>query len=163
MPRVLPLNHTRDHTDNAVYHHCHGILSLPALKKKTDLFDLIKEVGLTELTLRPTTEVRAPKRPAPVKIDTNDETRYHICSTTSKTKKDVPTVEELRFEFAEALRLHKDEDMRILLDCKIESLLSQRGDDWLWTPPYTPTIQPIEIFGGSVRITPHADMRTYAL
>jgi transposase len=125
---------------------------LPALKKKVDLFDLIMEVGIDELTLRPTKETTGPcKRERPTKIAINATTRDHICSTASKLKADVPTVGELRFEFAERLRLHGDPAMRNLLNCKIENLLSSRGDDWVWTPPYTPTIQPIEIFWGIVK------------
>jgi hypothetical protein len=91
-PRVLALNYTRDRTDNAAYHHCRGIPSLPALKKKADLFDLIMEVGIDKLTLRPTDETTGPqKRERPIEIAINATTRDYICSTASKLKVDVPT------------------------------------------------------------------------
>jgi hypothetical protein len=40
------------------------------------------------------------------------------------------------------LQLHKPER----LECKVESLLKLNGHEILWTPPYCPDLQPIELF-----------------
>ena len=54
----------------------------------------------------------------------------------------IPTLEELQVGFAEYLR----EKNPAALECKVESVLKSEGYDVLWTPPYTPDLQPIEVF-----------------
>lgn len=56
----------------------------------------------------------------------------------------VPTLEEMKAGFLGALRGHPEKCK--LLQCKIESVLAERGHQWLWTPPYSPKLQPIELF-----------------
>ena len=47
------------------------------------------------------------------------------------------------------MKNHADQGMRQLLGCKLERYLeTELGAEFLWTPPYTPTLQPIEEFWG---------------
>ena len=45
----------------------------------------------------------------------------------------VPTLDELQVGFA-------------ALECKVEKVLKAEGFDVLWTPLYTPDLQPIEVY-----------------
>lgn len=50
--------------------------------------------------------------------------------------------EELQLGFAAYLRDHHPE----ALECKVEKRLKEEAFDVLWSPPYTPDLQPIEVF-----------------
>ena len=52
------------------------------------------------------------------------------------------TLEELKICFVNYLLAEKPE----LLECKVEHCLHERGHKVLWTPPYCPDLQPIEMF-----------------
>ena len=54
----------------------------------------------------------------------------------------IGTLEELKIAFVAYLKEEKPE----LLECKIERYLEERGHTVLWTPPYCPELQPIELF-----------------
>jgi hypothetical protein len=64
----------------------------------------------------------------------------------------VPNKDELHAALLAALRKHKPE----LLECKVEAMLKKEycnSDQpltccWIWTPPYCPWLQPIELFWG---------------
>jgi transposase len=50
--------------------------------------------------------------------------------------------EELKVAFVNYLRDNKPE----MLDCKVEKFLHDKGFKVIWTPPYCPGLQPIELF-----------------
>ena len=54
----------------------------------------------------------------------------------------VPMLKELLLAFMAYLRDNKPE----LIECKVEKALRDEGFSVLWTPPYTPDLQPIEMF-----------------
>jgi transposase len=54
----------------------------------------------------------------------------------------VATVDELRTSYMLWLKQNKPEK----LECKVERLLRDSGHEILWTPPYCPDLQPIELF-----------------
>jgi transposase len=136
--------------DNAAYHHKREIGTL-ASKTKAELARLCTEHEIEYLDL-PITEKRMrymneafgedhwwQDRGDYVRVDF-DEDRT-IARATNATVF-VPTVEELKLALVSYLKEHKPE----LLECKVESYLAGRGHKVLWTPPYTPDLQPIELF-----------------
>jgi hypothetical protein len=50
--------------------------------------------------------------------------------------------EELKVPFVNYLCVNKPE----MLECKVEKFLHDRGCKVIWTPPYCPDLQPIELF-----------------
>ena len=54
----------------------------------------------------------------------------------------VGTLEELKVSFVHYLKEHDPQQ----LECKVEQILLDRGHKILWTPPYCPELQPIELF-----------------
>jgi transposase len=54
----------------------------------------------------------------------------------------VATVDELKQSYIVWLKRHKPER----LECKFEALLKEHEFEVLWTPPYCPDLQPIELF-----------------
>ena len=54
----------------------------------------------------------------------------------------IGTLEELKVEFVTYLKEEQPE----LLECKVKRYLEERGHCVLWTPPYCPELQPIELF-----------------
>ena len=54
----------------------------------------------------------------------------------------IPTLTELQLGFAAYLRDNNPQ----ALECLVERCLKDEGYDVLWTPPYTPDLQPIETF-----------------
>ena len=53
-----------------------------------------------------------------------------------------PTTEEMKYSIMEYLKDNKPE----LIECLVEKHLTDRGHSVLWTPPYSPDLQPIELF-----------------
>ena len=60
----------------------------------------------------------------------------------SKSRPRIASLQELKLSYVTWLKENKPE----LLACKIEKYLSDRGHIVLWTPPYCPELQLIEIF-----------------
>ena len=60
----------------------------------------------------------------------------------------VATLEELKIAFVMYLKVEKPE----LLECTVEACLEGRGHKVLWTPPYCPQLQPIELFWAAGKI-----------
>jgi transposase len=54
----------------------------------------------------------------------------------------IPSVDELKLAIIHYLSIHKPE----VLECQVEKFLKERGHRILWTPPYSPDLQPIELF-----------------
>ena len=54
----------------------------------------------------------------------------------------IPTVDELR----RGLLLYISDNHPEYLVCEVEKAMNERGHCILWTPPYTPELQPIELF-----------------
>jgi transposase len=54
----------------------------------------------------------------------------------------IPTSDELKLAILNYLKVHNKE----VLECKVEQCLNDRGHEVVWTPPYTPDLQPIELF-----------------
>ena len=61
-------------------------------------------------------------------------------SSLSKTR--VGSLKELKVVFITYLQQNKPN----ILDCQVEAYLTSRGHNVLWTPPYCPELQPIELF-----------------
>mmetsp|Transcript_32287 Transcript_32287/g.74377 ORF Transcript_32287/g.74377 Transcript_32287/m.74377 type:complete len:139 (-) Transcript_32287:424-840(-) len=56
----------------------------------------------------------------------------------------IPDVTDLRSSFLMWLATHKQE----LLDDQVQTYLANDGHEIIWTPPYVPELQPIELFWG---------------
>jgi DDE superfamily endonuclease len=54
----------------------------------------------------------------------------------------IPTSDELQYAISNYLAIHRKE----LLECKVERILKQHGHEIVWTLPYSPDLQPIELF-----------------
>ena len=54
----------------------------------------------------------------------------------------IPTTEELKIGVA----VYLQENHPDLLECKVTKLMNSLGHHILWTPPYCPHLQPIELF-----------------
>jgi hypothetical protein len=60
----------------------------------------------------------------------------------SASKPFIPNLEELKMGIIKYIKNNKPD----LLECLIEKKLNERGHRILWTPPYSPDLQPIELF-----------------
>jgi transposase len=56
----------------------------------------------------------------------------------------IPTVHELRLGIVDYCKINNPR----LLECKVEHIITEAGHSIIWTPPYTPELQPIELFWG---------------
>ena len=93
-----------------------------------------------------------------------------MLDTARKNKPQIPTVEEMKAGFLDAVR--KNDDLKHHLQCKLETFIAEEnakvapemvlcteenptankygwGSFMLWTPPYSPKLQPIEEFWGA--------------
>ena len=156
--------------DNAPYHHNRGVPSLSGVTKKADIVKLMREgvpgAGADGFKGLPagatiTLPVVSGKRNAPVHVRVDsDDMLLHA----QKSLPTVPTIPELKAGFLETLRT--DATLKRHLDCKLEKFIEAQnaeirpntklssaewsGSSWmLWTPPYSPTLQPIEEFWGA--------------
>ena len=132
--------------DNAPYHHNRGVKSLSALKGKAELVQLVKE---TLLEIGRITHIVLPavagKREDPLRIKIAD---IDGSVDAKPNLPQVPTVKELETIWLE--KMDSKENLRALMECKLERYLrTQVGAEFLWTPPYCPTLQPIEEFWGA--------------
>lgn len=67
-----------------------------------------------------------------------------------KNRPRVPSGPELKEAWLNAMKTHPSPEMRKLLGCRLEQyLVDELGAEFLWTPPYTPTLQPIEEWWGA--------------
>ena len=132
--------------DNAPYHHNRGVKSLSALENKAELVQLMKDTLLdigriTHITLPAVAGKR--EDPLRIKIEDIDGTAH-----AQPNLPQVPTVKELETIWLE--QMGTKESLRALMECKLERYLrTQVGAEFLWTPPYCPTLQPIEEFLGA--------------
>jgi hypothetical protein len=69
-------------------------------------------------------------------------TAEDIGKTAPKSRPFIPNTDELKVAFVTYLKLYKPD----VLDCQVENLLREKGHCILWTPPYCPEMQPIEMF-----------------
>lgn len=139
--------------DNAPYHHKRVIGSLGGLSKKK-VIDMMVKYNVTYLELPITTHERLDL--AETEEDNSDvQNRGDVVSIdflpeeqlkrASVLKPRVATSEELKVAFVTFLKKENPE----LLECKVEAFLAREGYDVLWTPPYCPELQPIELFWAS--------------
>ena len=54
----------------------------------------------------------------------------------------IPTSDELKLSSLNYLKINNKE----ALECKVEQCLKEGGHEVVWKPPYTPDLQPIELF-----------------
>jgi hypothetical protein len=144
--------------DNATYHHHKRVLESFGSKKKDKLVKLAIEHGYTRFVL-PLTNERHQKLMGTENIDNVfvlndgencevafDPIKFAGCATSSDPF--ILTSEELKKGLLHYITKHCGH----LLECQIEKVLSEHVHDILWTPVYTPELQPIAVFGLLVRI-----------
>ena len=138
--------------DNAPYHHSRAIGSLASLGKN-EVVNLIQEYKIPYVDLPIKTKSRidlASQERDHVALgvqDLGDRLRVKFDPAHQKMRAGtkIPTVgtlEELKISFITYLKLHKPE----ALECKVERMIKDRGHQVLFTPPYCPELQPIELF-----------------
>ncbi len=128
--------------DNAPYHHKRGIPSLASMTKK-QLLELAEEHGVEYIDLPMYLE----RRECEVGTDVGEYLRVEMDLDTmagiaGKNRPHVPNVSELRLGIVKYFQENKPE----LLECQVEKYLKDRGHQVLWTPPYCPDLQPIELW-----------------
>jgi hypothetical protein len=135
--------------DNAPYHHKREIGSLASLTK-SKLIDMMEEHEVDFIDI-PATDVRYN---AFLNGDCEKTVRHggEIFSVdfeaeamkgrASRANPWILNVQELKITIVNWLKENNPE----LLECKIEKFLKDRGHEILWTPPYCPDLQPIELF-----------------
>ena len=132
--------------DNAPYHHKRAIGTLSSLKK-TELVTLMIQYDVEYIDVPLT-----PKRMEALEdvdidgvTDLGDGYRIEFDGEVFQqrsTSPFVPTLNELQLGFAAYLRDNNPQ----ALECLVERCLKDEGYDVLWTPPYTPDLQPIETY-----------------
>ena len=153
--------------DNAPYHHKREVGSLQNLSKKK-LLEMMEADQVDRIEL-PMTEARLNLIE---EAGDEEKTDLHDCGeylelnfsveeqavTASKKKPRVGKGDELKRAYVKWLKANKPEK----LACKVERLLEQRGHKILWTPPYCPKLQPIEVFwaGGKNHVANFYDVDT---
>ena len=139
--------------DNAPYHHARDIGSLASQSKKKIIDDMHK-YGVDYIDLPLTNEDRMnlldleddPNHPDVQDRGNCVRISFKKSEQSERSSKSCPRIaslQELKLSYVTWLKENKPE----LLACKIEKYLSDRGHIVLWTPPYCPELQPIEIFG----------------
>jgi transposase/ribosomal protein L30E len=134
--------------DNAPYHHKRQIGSLASLSK-SKLLDMMETHGCDYVDI-PVSDRRFDALDLGDVSGVTDMGGYFRVEfqkedfeqRASKNKPFLPNLDELRLGFAEWLRDNKPEAR----ECLVERLLRESGHDVLWTPPYCPDLQPIELF-----------------
>jgi hypothetical protein len=134
--------------DNAPYHHSRQIGSLASLSK-SKLIDLMVTQGCDYIDV-PSSDLRYSA------IDSGDVDgvtdkggffrvdfkKEDFEQRAAKNRPFIPNLDELKLGFAQWLRDNRPQ----ALECKVERLLRESGHEILWTPPYCPDLQPIELF-----------------
>jgi hypothetical protein len=135
--------------DNAPYHHVREIESL-AGKRKDQIVALMKEYEVSYIHL-PLTDERKGFLPEGHQYTIeNDQLRLPFDEQGCLRRKvpknpsclTTPSVDELRVAFVMWLKDNKPDVLR----CKVEKFIEDEGGTVLWTPPYCPDLQPIELF-----------------
>ena len=138
--------------DNAAYHHKRELGSLSNFTKN-EILELCIQHNVEYIDI-PMTEIRHNflEVNEVVSVDVTDDNDCRVPFEYEKMKGRsssstpfVPSLDELKFGVLQYIRCNKPE----LLECKVEKLLMERGHSILWTPPYTPDLQPIENFWGA--------------
>jgi transposase len=133
--------------DNAAYHHKRVIGSLASLSKKKLIEMMTKyEVDYLDLPLTESRfefineeDERIEDRGDCIRISFDPEEQQQ---TASQSKPFVANTQELKVAFVTFLKENRPD----LLECKVEKFLHEHGHKVLWTPPYCPELQPIEMF-----------------
>jgi transposase len=146
--------------DNAAYHHKRVIGSLASLSKKKLIEMMVNDVDYIDL---PLTESRLDyatddnddieDRGDCIRIPFDPEEQKQ---TASQSKPLVANATELKVAFITYLQDNKPD----LLECQVEKRLKQGGHKVLWTPPYCPELQPIELFWAAGKN--HADLMYFS-
>ena len=137
--------------DNAPYHHARDIASLASQSKKN--VDDMEKYGVDYIDLPLTNDERfklLDLEDDPAHPDVQDRGKcvrivFEKSEQTERSSKSCPgiaSLQELKISYVTWLKENKPE----LLACKIEKYLCDRGHIVLWTPPYCPELQQIEIF-----------------
>ena len=134
--------------DNAPYHHSRQIGSLASLSK-SKLIDLMITEGCDFIDV-PLSDLRYSALDSGDVDGVTDKGEFFrvefekeaFQQRAAKNRPFIPNLDELKLGFAQWLRDNKPE----ALECKVERLLRQSGHEVLWTPPYCPDLQPIELF-----------------
>ena len=160
--------------DNAPYHHNRGVPSLSTITTKTDMYKLMTEgasgsdadrfPGLPEGATIPLPVVPG-KREATLNVPISEA----MLARAHAKKPEIPTLEEMKSGFLAAVK--QDSGLKHHLECKLETFIAAENKKirpdielctdekptansygWrsfmLWTPPYSPKLQPIEEFWG---------------
>ena len=146
--------------DNAPYHRAREIGSLQG-KSKKELVEMMKSFDCQYIDV-PSSSARDEALDEAEVAGVTDipGDLYRVAfneddfkARASKARPFIPSVEELQLGFVNWLKEHKKEK----LECKFEALMKGLGHVILWTPPYCPDLQPIEIFwaAGKNRVAEH--------
>ena len=138
--------------DNAPYHHSRPIGSLASLTK-CEVVQLMVKHGVDYVDLPMTSSSRIELASEEDDLedlgveDLEDRLRIkfdpvHQVQRACLKKPTVGSLEELKISLITYLKTNKPE----LLECRVETMLGERGHQVLWTPPYCPELQPIELF-----------------
>jgi transposase len=135
--------------DNAAYHHKREIGSF-GNSTKDELVDTCKKYDVdyidVPVTNRRIAAMNATNNDNVMMVDddmirvTFDDEMFREKS--SKSNPLIPTLEELKIGIILYFQKHNPS----LLECKVTKLMSDHGHSILWTPPYSPHLQPIELF-----------------
>ena len=145
--------------DNAPYHHARDIGSLASLTKPK-LVGMMEKLKVEYIDLPITTFARdvLAKMEGDLEFpdiqDRGECVRLEFVAEEQKKRAgaahpQIGTLDELKMAFITYLKEEKPE----LLECKVEKYLEGRGHSVLWTPPYCPELQPIELFWAAGKIT----------
>lgn len=137
--------------DNAAYHHCREIGSFGS-STKNQMVDLCIKHNVEYIDV-PATDRRIAAMNAEVSGSENvmlagnnmirvlfDEDTFR--ETASNRIPFVPNLDELKLGVIGYLQEHNPS----MLECKVTTLMKEHGHTILWTPPYSPHLQPIELF-----------------
>jgi transposase len=145
--------------DNAAYHHVRVIGSLSGLSKKK-IVELMKEHKVEYLDVPWSDNLSAFVDHADdgaefiqdrgeymrIMLDRDDNINIDTMGETASNRRPyIPTVDQLKTSFVTYLA----ENHPNLLECKVEAKLREHDYEVLWTPPYCPDAQPIELFWAS--------------
>ena len=136
--------------DNAPYHHKRVIGSLGHLNK-TQMVDLMVQhkvewidiplvsQGRLDMALSADEFEDVQDRGDCIRIPFDAEEQRQRAGA---TKPRIATLEEMKVGFV----LYCKEEKPYLLACQVEKYMNERNHNILWTPPYCPELQPIELF-----------------
>mmetsp|Transcript_21520 Transcript_21520/g.44287 ORF Transcript_21520/g.44287 Transcript_21520/m.44287 type:complete len:705 (+) Transcript_21520:260-2374(+) len=133
--------------DNAPYHHVRGIPSLASCTKK-QMVEIMKEHDIDYILLPMTDERKGLLPEQHAYTVENDHIRVPFNEAqfnSRKTKTNAlhtPAADELKVAIVQWFKKHKPDILR----CKVEMAIEEAGGQVLWTPPYCPDVQPIELY-----------------